>query len=65
VTASDRKTGSIPSRLAGSAFVLGTSLVLTLRVYRHGIQEPAIGGIPAAARAKLPVLEKHLRGVRG
>jgi cytochrome c oxidase assembly protein subunit 15 len=53
------------AHVVNGALVLGTSLVLTLRVYRHGIQEPAIGGIPAAARAKLPVLEKHLRGVRG
>ena len=53
------------AHVVNGALVLGTSLVLTLRVYRHGIQEPAIGGVPAAARAKLPVLDKDLREVRG
>src|SRR5262245_30414984 len=53
------------AHVVNGALVLATSLVLTLRVYRHGIQEPAIGGSPAAARAKLPVLEKSLREVRG
>jgi len=53
------------AHVVNGALVLATSLVLTLRVYRHGIQEPAIGGSPAAARAKLPVLKKSLREVRG
>jgi len=54
------------AHVVNGALVLATSLVLTLRVYRHGIQEPALGGSPAAARlAKPPILEKHLRGVRG
>lgn len=53
------------AHVVNGALVLATSLVLTLRVYRHGIQEPAIGGSPAAARAKLPVLKKDLREVRG
>ena len=53
------------AHVVNGALVLGTSVVLTLRVYRHGIQEPAIGGVPAAARAKLPVLKKDLREVRG
>jgi heme a synthase len=53
------------AHVVNGALVLATSLVLTLRVYRHGIQEPALGGDPAAARAKLPVLKKSLREVRG
>ena len=53
------------AHVVNGALVLGTSLVLTLRVYRHPIQEPALGGDAAAARAKHPVLEKSLREVRG
>jgi cytochrome c oxidase assembly protein subunit 15 len=53
------------AHVVNGALVLATSLVLTLRVYRHGIHEPALGGNPAAARAKRPVLEKSLREVRG
>ena len=53
------------AHVVNGALVLGTSLVLTLRVYRHGILEPALGGDPAAARAKAPVIKKHLREVRG
>jgi heme a synthase len=53
------------AHVVNGALVLATSLVLTLRVYRHGILEPAIGGSTAAARAKRPVLEKSLREVRG
>lgn len=53
------------AHVVNGALVLGTSLVLTLRVYRHGILEPALGGLPAAARAKRPLLDKDLREVRG
>ena len=53
------------AHVVNGALVLATSLVLTLRVYRHGIHEPAIGGSPAAARAHRPVLKKSLREVRG
>jgi len=54
------------AHVVNGALVLATSLVLTLRVYRHAVHGPALGGSPAAARlANPPILEKSLRGVRG
>jgi len=53
------------AHVVNGALVLGTSLVLTLSVYRHPVREPALCGDPAAARAKRPVLKKSLREVRG
>jgi cytochrome c oxidase assembly protein subunit 15 len=49
------------AHVVNGALVLATSLVLTLRVYRHGMQAPFEGRIAA----QRPVLEKHLREVRG
>ena len=36
--------------VVNGALVLGTSLVLTLRVYRHSVRHAAMEGVPAAAR---------------
>ncbi len=47
------------------ALVLGTSLLLTLRVVRRTLQQPVIGDVKTSRRAEVPLLEKDLREVRG
>ncbi len=53
------------AHVVNGALVLGTSLVLTLRVYRRTLQEPLIGNVKSARRADIPLLDKDLREVRG
>jgi heme a synthase len=53
------------AHVVNGALVLATSLVLTLRVHRYPIRLPAVGGVPTPAGGDVPLLDKHLRGVRG
>jgi cytochrome c oxidase assembly protein subunit 15 len=47
------------------ALVLGTSLVLTLRVFRRTLQQPAMGHVKTSRASDIPLLDKDLREVRG
>ncbi|HEU4939644.1 MAG TPA: COX15/CtaA family protein [Vicinamibacterales bacterium] len=53
------------AHVVNGALVLGTSLVLTLRVVRRTLQQPVIGDVKTSRRAEVPLLEKDLREVRG
>ena len=53
------------AHVVNGALVLATSLVLTLRVCRRTLQQPAIGGVKTSHRADIPLLDKDLREVRG
>ncbi len=53
------------AHVVNGALVLATSVVLTLRVVRRTRQQPAIGDLENPARADVPLLDKHLREVRG
>ncbi len=53
------------AHVVNGALVLGTSLVLTLRVYRRTLQAPLVGDARSPRRADIPLLDKDLREVRG
>jgi cytochrome c oxidase assembly protein subunit 15 len=53
------------AHVVNGALVLATSLVLTLRVSRRTLQQPALGDVNTSRRADIPLLDKDLREVRG
>ena len=53
------------AHVVNGALVLGTSLVLTLRVCRRTLQQPVGGAVSPARRADIPLLDKDLREVGG
>ena len=53
------------AHVVNGALVLATSVVLTLRVLHRTLQQPAIGDAKTSPRADIPLLDKHLREVRG
>jgi len=53
------------AHVVNGALVLGTSLVLTLRIVRRTLQQPVIGDVKTSRRADIPLLDKELREVRG
>ncbi len=53
------------AHVVNGALVLGTSLVLTLRVCRRTLQQPVGGAVSPSRRADIPLLDKDLREVGG
>jgi heme a synthase len=53
------------AHVVNGALVLGTSLVLTLRVFRRTARQPVVGGVKTSRPADIPLLDKDLREVRG